>query len=68
MSPITRELWKNKPPIPEGNLGLAIDRVGMIADPEDRLGVYKVVCKVRDLVKKVEVELISKFEVIKANK
>ena len=61
------ELWKNKPPIPEGSLGLAMDRAGMIADPEDPLGVYKVVCKVRDLVRKVEFELISEFEVINAN-
>lgn len=62
------ELWKNKPPIPNGRLGLAVDRAGMIADPEDPLGVYKMVCKVRDLVRKVELTLITKFEVIKANK
>ena len=62
------ELWKNKPPIPEGKLGLAVDRAGMIADPDDPLGVYKVVCKVRDLVSKVELKLVTEFEVIKANK
>ena len=44
------ELWRNKPAIPEGVLGLAIDRVGLIAEPQDPVGIYKVSCVVRDLV------------------
>lgn len=62
------EIWKDKPAIPEGRLGLAVDRVGLIVEPEDPIGIYKVSCTVRDLIGNVEFGIFSTFEVIEANK
>lgn len=62
------ELWKNKPAVPVGQLGLAVDRVGLIAEPNDPVGQYKVRCIVRDLVSKNEFSIYSSFEVEEANK
>lgn len=62
------ELWKNKPAVPVGRLGLAVDRVGLIADPTDPTGQYKVRCVVRDLVSSTEFSIYSTFEVEEANK
>ena len=62
------ELWRNKPAVPVGRLGLAVDRVGLIADPPDPVGKYKVRCVVRDLVSNTEFSIYSTFEVIEANK
>jgi len=62
------ELWKNKPAFPQGKIGLAVDRVGLIADPEDPIGIYKVKCTVRDLVANYEFKIFTSFKVIEANK
>ncbi|MGK0381978.1 MAG: hypothetical protein ACI8QG_001741 [Flavobacteriales bacterium] len=62
------ELWKNKPAKPEGQLGLAVDRVGMIAEAEDPVGVYTVELVIRDLVSNNEFRLFSSFKVNEANK
>jgi hypothetical protein len=42
------ELWKNKPAMPEGQLGLAVDRVGLIAELGDPVGVYTVELVISD--------------------
>jgi hypothetical protein len=60
------ELWRNKPALPEGRIGLAIDRVGLIAEPQDPVGAYKVTCVVRDLVTSSEFKIYSAFEVVEA--
>lgn len=62
------ELWRNKPALPKGRLGLAVDRVGLIAEPEDPFGTYKVSCLVKDLVAGSKFNIYSTFEVIEANK
>ncbi|MDO6680581.1 MULTISPECIES: hypothetical protein [unclassified Shewanella] len=62
------ELWKNKPAMPEGQLGLAVDRVGLIAELGDPVGVYTVELVIRDLVSNNEFPLYSSFKVIEANK
>jgi len=62
------ELWKNKPAVPVGRLGLAVDRVGLVAEATDPVGHYKVRCIVRDLVSKNEFSIYSTFEVEEANK
>ena len=61
------ELWRNKPAIPEGELGLAIDRVGLIAEHHDPVGTYKVACVIRDLVTISEFKIYSTFEVVEDN-
>ena len=61
------ELWRNKPALPEGRLGLAVDRIGLIAEPQDPVGTYKVSCVVRDVVANSEFAIYSSFEVIKVN-
>lgn len=62
------ELWRNKPAFPKGKIGLAVDRVGLIADPEDPIGIYKVKCTVKDLVANYQFTLFTSFKVIEANK
>ena len=62
------ELWKTKPAVPVGRLGLAVDRVGLAAGAADPVGLYKVRCTIRDLVSKTEFSIYSTFEVEEANK
>lgn len=62
------EIWRGKPAIPEGRLELAVDRVGLVAEPDDPVGIYKVVCTVRDLVGNIEFRIFSTFAVFEANK
>lgn len=62
------ELWKNKPALPKGQLGLAIDRVGLIAEDNNPIGVYKVTCVVKDLVSNNKFFIYSSFKVNEANK
>jgi hypothetical protein len=62
------ELWRNKPALPKGQLGLAIDRVGLIAETNDPIGVYKVTCVVKDLVSNNKFFIYSSFKVNEANK
>ena len=62
------ELWKNKPALPKGQLGLGIDRVGLIAEDNDPIGVYKVTCVVKDLVSNNKFFIYSSFKVNEANK
>ena len=57
------ELWRNRPAIPEGRIGLAMDRVGLVAAPTDPLGTYRVECIVRDLVANVEFVVSSSYTV-----
>ncbi len=61
------ELWRDKPALPKGRLGLAVDRVGLIAEPEDPFGIYKVTCLVKDLVARSKFSIYSTFEVVEAN-
>lgn len=58
------ELWKHKPAVPVGRLGLSVDRVGLIAEVDDPLGVYKVKCHVRDVVSSKSFSIFSTFEVV----
>ena len=62
------ELWKNKPSMPEGQLGLAVDRVGLIAELEDPGGIYTIELVIRDLVSGIEFPLHSSFKVNEAAK
>lgn len=62
------EVWLNKPAVPLGRVGLAVDRVGVVADPEDPLGEYRVYCTVRDDVANTEVTVSSGFVVVEADK
>jgi len=62
------ELWKNKPALPKGQMGLSVDRVGLIAEAKDPVGVYKVTCVVKDLVSNSKFFIYSSFKVNEANK
>lgn len=61
------EVWRNRPPIPEGKVGLAVDRVGLIVDPEDPVGEYEIHCTVKDVVAKTEFIISAGFMVVEAN-
>ena len=62
------ELWRNKPALPKGQIGLSVDRVGLIAEANDPTGVYKITCVVKDLVSKNQFFIYSSFKVNEANK
>jgi hypothetical protein len=62
------ELWKNKPALPKGQMGLSVDRVGLIAEDSDPTGIYKVTCVVKDLVSNSKFFIYSSFQVNEANK
>ena len=54
--------------MPEGQLGLAVDRVGLIAELEDPVGKYTIELVIRDLVSGIEFPLYSSFKVNEAAK
>jgi hypothetical protein len=58
------DLWKNKTPIPENNLGLAVSRLGLIIEKEDPLGIYTFICNAKDLVSGEKLELKQTLDVI----
>ncbi|MDF1780179.1 MAG: hypothetical protein P1U67_02670 [Alcanivoracaceae bacterium] len=62
------EVWRNKPVIPAGRVGLAVDRVGLIADPDDPIGEYKIHCTVRDTIANSEFTISAGFVVVEASK
>jgi hypothetical protein len=57
------EIWRNKPQPPAKKLGLGIQNVDIIIEPQDQLGKYRVDAEVIDLNKNVKVFLHSTFEV-----
>lgn len=58
------EVWRDKPALEYGQIGLAVDRFGMVADPHDPLGEYTIDVTVTDHVAKHSLRVSSAFEVI----
>jgi hypothetical protein len=57
------ELWIGKAPPPYGKLQLSKDAIGVIIEPNDPNGVYKVRAFLEDKISQAEVELIRTFRV-----
>jgi hypothetical protein len=62
------ELWKDKPEIPVGKFGLAVDRIAVSIEDNELLGEYEVVCTVRDLNAGVAFKIMSNFTVVEKQK
>jgi hypothetical protein len=48
--PLNGELWIDKPPPKKGQIQLGVGYIGVVLEPEDPLGVYKLRAKVVDKV------------------
>ena len=64
---LATELWKHKPAIPKGQVGLAVARVGLIVEPDEQAGRYMFSCTVRDLVGGVEFVIAREFEIVEVD-
>jgi hypothetical protein len=62
------ELWKDKPEIPVGKFGLAVDRVIVSIEDNELLGEYEVKCTIRDLNTGLTFKITSKFTVVEKQK
>lgn len=58
---IDKDLWRMKPPIREDFLELSASYIGVIIEPEDPLGPYRVNVAVRDDVAGIELKLFQSF-------
>lgn len=64
--PIEGELWVDKPPPDKGQMQLSVGNMGIIIDPDDPLGVYKVKAVVTDNVAKRKMILERTFTAVEA--
>lgn len=64
--PLDGELWVGKPPPPKGALQLSVGYMGIVIDPGDPLGVYKVRAEVHDKVAKKALVLDRTFKAVEA--
>lgn len=58
-----RELWVGKPAPAPGRAQLGVDYMGLVIEPNDPSGTYKLVAKARDLVSGTEVVAETSFTV-----
>ena len=56
-----KDLWKNKPAMPNGAVQLSAEHMGVVIEPEDPLGRYEIHVLVRDLNAGVTLKLSKKF-------
>src|SRR5262245_39024347 len=65
-SPVDAELWVGKPPPQKGQMQLSVGNMGIVIDPGDPLGIYKVKAEVVDKVAKKTILLERTFTAIEA--
>ena len=61
------EVWSGKPVPPNKNLGLSVDYMRVIIEPNDPLGKYKIDTKIIDKISDKKMVLTSYFTAIEAN-
>jgi hypothetical protein len=64
--PVDAELWVGKPPPQKGQMQLSVGNMGIVIDPDDLLGTYKVKAEVVDKVAKKTILLERTFTAIEA--
>jgi len=64
--PVDGELWIDKPPADNGQMQLSVGNMGIIIDPGDPLGVYKVKGVITDEVTKKTMVLEKTFTAVEA--
>lgn len=62
------ELWFGKPPPEKGQMQLSIGNMGIVIEPRDPLGVYKVKAEILDKVAKKTMVLERTFAAVEAGK
>ncbi len=62
------ELWVGKPPPEKGSMQLSVGNIGIVIEPKDPLGVYKVKAAVVDKVAKKTLNLERTFTAVEADK
>lgn len=58
------ELWKNKPAPNQGILGLGVNYLGTVIEPEDQLGEYIIYATVKDLHSEIELVSLQRFSAV----
>jgi len=66
--PVDGELWINKPPPGEGQMQLSLGNMGIVIDPGDPLGVYKVKAEIIDTIDKRKMVLERSFTAMESPK
>lgn len=66
--PVDGELWVNKPPPGKGQMQLSVGNMGIVIDPGDPLGVYRVKAEITDTIGKKKMVLERSFTVMEAPK
>lgn len=66
--PLEGELWVNKPRPNKGQLQLGVDNMGVIIEPHDKLGTYKVRAEITDKVTNKKMVLERTFTAVDAAK
>ena len=64
--PIEGELWVDKPPPGKGQMQLSVKNMGIVIEPTDALGVYKVRAEIDDKVAKKKMVLEKEFTAVEA--
>lgn len=67
-NPQEGELWVGKPPPEKGSMQLSVGNIGIVIEPADPLGVYKVKAEVVDKVAKKTLLLERTFTAVEADK
>lgn len=58
------ELWVDKPSPPENSMQLSMGNIGIIIEPEDQLGTYRVIAEISDKVSGKRMVLERDFEAV----
>ena len=66
--PVDTELWVDKPPPGEGQMQLSLGNMGIVIDPGDPLGIYKVKAEITDKVARKKMVLERTFTATEAPK
>ena len=67
-NPQDGELWLNKPPPVNGQMQLSVGNMGVVIEPKDPLGVYKVKAEIQDKIAKKTMLLERTFTAVEAEK
>jgi hypothetical protein len=67
-NPLDAELWVEKPPPGKGQIQLSVGNMGIVIEPGDALGAYRVKAEITDKVAKKKMVLERSFTVAEAAK
>ncbi|MEA3452263.1 MAG: hypothetical protein U9Q83_10230 [Bacteroidota bacterium] len=62
---LNKEVWKNRPTPPNNSLGLSVDLLRFIMEPDEQMGIYKIDVILTDHFANKKIKLSSSFTVYK---